>query len=658
MRIGYRLILLLMALALLLGVGYYSTGGFDFIIQDVWFASGLLILILSALIDQPFFSTDANVFMTGAAGLTLVLVENDSRGLIWNVLLALCCWLIFSSYLTMALRTYAPLKWVGIRETISRINRNLGKPTVIYSGFFLWGVYRQVATGDIYHPDALFIYWGLFIVLNIPDISHAISNLLDRILTKTKLKSENLGMIFSVVDPNVIDLKLADDCQNLDIGDFVAFTKSDGTIIGEAVLIDKRSVSGVQLARVGVINQNNHWRYISTDPDSVKIIYIKNSAELDGIRPISVVSNGSTLQFLKFDVSPDSKLQRGMLVYTRHKDFGKVYYQITSAVVTSEVVNTDNVISSVSVTAQQLGIWDEENQYFKEYPWVSDAGDLVFLETSTQEFIENIPKTRMKIGQLPHCSFPVIVDVNDLVTHNTAILGVTGSGKTYLALSLINEYIRCGVKVLILDISREYFPFLSQFKPEKLAEPTDLEKWIEGPGLLGICEYEKSQNLPQTTATIIEKVFDVIKRQPLLPGKVTPAKVCIVLEEAHALIPEFGQGLTKEDQNHVNRSAKSILQGRKYGMGHLIITQRTANITKTILNQCNTIVALRCYDQTGLDFLRNYMGSEFSQALTTLANRSAVIVGKASLSQTPVIFNIPELSILTEVEVPPGTIDF
>lgn len=657
MRIGYRLILLLMALALLLGVGYYSTGGFDFIIQDVWFASGLLILILSALIDQPFFSTDANVFMTGAAGLTLVLVENDSRGLIWNVLLALCCWLIFSSYLTMALRTYAPLKWVGIRETISKINRNLGRPTVIYSGFFLWGVYRQVATGDIYHPDALFIYWGLFIVLNIPDISHAISNLLDRILTKTKVKSENLGLIFSVVDPNVIDLKLADDCQHLDVGDFVAFTKSDGTIIGEAVLIDKRSVSGVQLARVSVINQNDHWRYISTDPDSVKIIHIKNSAELDGIKPISVVNNGSTLQILKFDVSPDIKLRRGMLVFTRHKDFGKIYYQITSAIVTSEVANTNNKISSVSVTAHQLGIWNEENLYFEEYPWVSSAGDLVFLENSMQEFTQNIPESQMKIGQLPHSTFPVIVEVNDLITHNTAILGVTGSGKTYLALSLIGEYIRCGIKVLILDISREYYPFLSEFNPETINDKTDINMWLKNDSLIGIYEYENSQNLAQSTATIIEKVFYELRNNKLIPGKSIPARVCLVLEEAHALIPEFGQGISKNDQDYVNRTAKSILQGRKFGMGHLIITQRTANITKTILNQCNTILALRCYDQTGLDFLKNYMGSEFSQALTTLANRSAVIVGKASLSQTPVIFNIPEFPKPTEVEVSPEPIE-
>lgn len=648
MKMKYRLVFLSISFILLLLVGYYSTGGCNFIFQDIWFASGLLILILSALIDQPFFSTDANVFMNGAAGLTLVLVENNSRGLIWYLLFALCCWLIVSSYFVMVLRTYEPLKLVGYRDIISRINRNLGKPTVIYSAFFLWGIYRQAIVGDMYHPDALFVYWGIFVVINIPDISHAISNLLDRIITKNKKESENLGVINSVIDPNVIDLELADDCQHLDIGDFVAFTKSDGTVIGKAVLIDKRAVSGVHLARVGVVIRNDNWDYISTDPDSVKIIHLRNSAELGLMKPISVVNNGSTLQFLKFDVSPDSKLQRGMLVYTRHKELGNIYYQITSAVVTREVANKNNEISLVSVTAHQLGIWNEEHLYFEEYPWVSNAGDLVFLETSTQEFTENLPQGQMKIGQLPHSTFPVIVDVNDLITHNTAILGVTGSGKTYLALSLIYEYIRCGIKVLILDISKEYSPFLSQYNPEIITEQTDFKKWFESESLIGIYEYEKSQNLPLSTANMIEKVFNELKTKELIPGEKIPARICLVLEEAHALIPEFNQAISRNDQDYVNRAAKSILQGRKYGMGHLIITQRTANITKTILNQCNTILALRCYDQTGLDFLKNYMGSEFSQALTTLANRSAVIVGKALLSQTPIIFDIPEFIPLSQ----------
>jgi DNA helicase HerA-like ATPase len=51
-------------------------------------------------------------------------------------------------------------------------------------------------------------------------------------------------------------------------------------------------------------------------------------------------------------------------------------------------------------------------------------------------------------------------------------------------------------------------------------------------------------------------------------------------------------------------TARAILQGRKYGLGCLLVTQRTANVTKTILNQCNTTFAMRMFDDTGKDFAR------------------------------------------------------
>ncbi|MDX6499128.1 MAG: hypothetical protein QOG23_2388 [Blastocatellia bacterium] len=79
-------------------------------------------------------------------------------------------------------------------------------------------------------------------------------------------------------------------------------------------------------------------------------------------------------------------------------------------------------------------------------------------------------------------------------------------------------------------------------------------------------------------------------------------------------------------------------------MGTLLITQRTANVTKTILNQCNTIFALQSFDQTGLDFLKNYMGEEYAHAICTLPRRHAVLVGKASSSTRPLLFTIDDMT--------------
>ena len=71
-------------------------------------------------------------------------------------------------------------------------------------------------------------------------------------------------------------------------------------------------------------------------------------------------------------------------------------------------------------------------------------------------------------------------------------------------------------------------------------------------------------------------------------------------------------------------------------MGCLLVTQRTANVTKTILNQCNTIFAMRSFDKTGKEFLSDYMGKEYAEKLSLLPEREAVFFGKASSCENPV----------------------
>lgn len=117
-------------------------------------------------------------------------------------------------------------------------------------------------------------------------------------------------------------------------------------------------------------------------------------------------------------------------------------------------------------------------------------------------------------------------------------------------------------------------------------------------------------------------------------------RVCLVYEEAHSLVPEWNSVVSDGDKGATSRSARAILQGRKYGLGCLLITQRTANVTKTILNQCNTIFAMRTFDDTGKEFLSNYIGSDYANILPSLEARHAVAFGKASSCENPVLIRL------------------
>jgi DNA helicase HerA-like ATPase len=146
--------------------------------------------------------------------------------------------------------------------------------------------------------------------------------------------------------------------------------------------------------------------------------------------------------------------------------------------------------------------------------------------------------------------------------------------------------------------------------------------------------------MAQLTPTEITRIITEVALELCSTTITDQAKLCIVYEEAHSLIPEWNAVASEGDKSATNGTAKAILQGRKYGLGCLVITQRTANVTKTILNQCNTVFALRVFDSTGMEFLRNYIGDDYSGVLSTLENRHAVVFGRASTCSDPVLVRL------------------
>lgn len=67
-------------------------------------------------------------------------------------------------------------------------------------------------------------------------------------------------------------------------------------------------------------------------------------------------------------------------------------------------------------------------------------------------------------------------------------------------------------------------------------------------------------------------------------------------------------------------------------------------MSKSILNQCNTIFALRVFDDTGKSFLENYIGSDYAETLPTLEERHAIAIGKSLRLKQPVIIRLNDRS--------------
>lgn len=83
-------------------------------------------------------------------------------------------------------------------------------------------------------------------------------------------------------------------------------------------------------------------------------------------------------------------------------------------------------------------------------------------------------------------------------------------------------------------------------------------------------------------ARLLSSLFEARKTGAVPPG-------LIVVEEAHLFCPE--RGFLKTTSGEVLRSIAS--EGRKFGLGLLIVSQRPAKIDKNVLSQCSTQIIMR-----------------------------------------------------------------
>ena len=88
---------------------------------------------------------------------------------------------------------------------------------------------------------------------------------------------------------------------------------------------------------------------------------------------------------------------------------------------------------------------------------------------------------------------------------------------------------------------------------------------------------------PDVQELVVNRIADAIFRLRKL-NRIPP--MMLVVEEAHNYCPQVGQASSSK----VLRTIAS--EGRKFGLGLLVVTQRAAKVDKNVLSQCNTQIIL------------------------------------------------------------------
>lgn len=173
-------------------------------------------------------------------------------------------------------------------------------------------------------------------------------------------------------------------------------------------------------------------------------------------------------------------------------------------------------------------------------------------------------------------------------------------------------------------------------------------------GQPGISEYEKpgikiidfsevpSDILPIIVSLVARLVYQI--QFWLEPGNDNEGRhpILLICDEAHLYLPNSPQNSTeRKSLENFERIAK---EGRKYGVGLFVVSQRPSDVSTTILSQCNNIISLRLTNERDKTVVKNLLPDTLGGLLEILPGLEvgeAVVVGDSTLLPTRIVLNKP-----------------
>jgi DNA helicase HerA-like ATPase len=114
--------------------------------------------------------------------------------------------------------------------------------------------------------------------------------------------------------------------------------------------------------------------------------------------------------------------------------------------------------------------------------------------------------------------------------------------------------------------------------------------------------------------------------------------ILLVCEEAHSYIPRESTGQFEGTRKTMERIAK---EGRKYGVGLAVISQRPHELSETVLAQCGTFICLRITNPTDQEYVKKLVPEgegDVLKMLPGLGRGEALALGEGS--PLPVRFQV------------------
>ena len=130
------------------------------------------------------------------------------------------------------------------------------------------------------------------------------------------------------------------------------------------------------------------------------------------------------------------------------------------------------------------------------------------------------------------------------------------------------------------------------------------------------------------SAALVRTLFSIKIWQSDEERKFSP--ILLVCEEAHRYIPNSGMAQYESAQDAIRQVAK---EGRKYGIGLFLVSQRPSEVEATVLSQCNSWIVLRTSNESDRNHVRGVLPDSLeglTKMLSGLRRQEAIFVGQAA----------------------------
>lgn len=436
----------------------------------IWLYSGVASLLLGSRLLNPYFTPPADS-LTNAFAALLAIIPAAQEIAPWTpdawvlgTVVAYCAALSLVAIGVLLTRPSPGVQPGMTWRLFDRAVKGLGDPHIIFTVLV-------VAAAWLFHRDKPVEVFAILATLTVIVVLKPLESFAAYLVwwlgqPKASPHADAIGTVAAHQSPGVVLIRQAEP-QALSAGTVMRVTDPYGP-----------ELLGIALNYVGR-DEGNLLRVLTTSMPQrlaggvpavatdvgLALPLVIDEQEAEGIQTLQwikrlrgIVDSDTSPDYLMFEVIDEEGIAEGCLAEVRVGETRQVIYQVIDGVTREEIVQQKNKYGYVRARARKIGAWDEAGSKFVPVPWMPRLNSPVFLLES-----DEAPPAQECIGHFPRTPYGVRVDLSECVTHNTAILGILGVGKSYLAIELVERMIARGIKVLCLDLTNQYETLLGDF---------------------------------------------------------------------------------------------------------------------------------------------------------------------------------------------------